>query len=437
MDTIANDDIFQRFLSFLDTVFGTFCNVVFEHKIIIGLIVILITFIYRFAIANVLYVQRRDKQDWIVFFVVEFFAVVNMFVALPGLFTLVEFILLIFMFMHVKLSDKAATVYSVMGSSNITYIDNNSDEEQRERDSKIRRSLSLSNVRKRLFVPVVSTRFRFKVSATVTDEELARVVKKLNEYFYEYDWRKVKTPGGIKYDFICELKSDKNILINFDKEISDDLDWCIVPVGAIDYSTQKRAKDTPYVWEIQDPKTVGKKYKSLAKTKLFYPSPHAFVVGATGGGKSVLINTMIAHWVNKAKTMRQVELYLVDAKFVEFKPYAALEEVKGVAVTLEEAVDLTNEFREEMMKRNRIMSLEGIKSLPLDGKLTLKKTININGHIIPNTEIIEFRTTDGKLHRDRAMYLADRDDIVEVNIPEDKKEEKEEEKNGRGGFGGW
>lgn len=142
----------------------------------------------------------------------------------------------------------------------------------------------------------------------------------------------------------------------------------------------------------------------------------------------MLVNTIIAHFVNRAKMDRQTELYLCHAKRVEFKPYESLKEVKQVAVTLNDAVKLTDSFCKEMHQRNEMMEKEGIKNIPLDGHIKLNRTINIYGHLIYGSDIIEFKTKDGKVHKDRAIYLDGRDDIAEVNIPEPKEEKPQEEK---------
>lgn len=183
---------------------------------------------------------------------------------------------------------------------------------------------------------------------------------------------------------------------------------------------------------IHDPKTEGKTFPVLAKTQTFPAAPQAFVVGSTGGGKSVLLNTMIAHLVNKGKQEHQAELYLVDPKRVEFRCYESLKEVEQVAVTLDEALELTNKFREKMLDRNEMMEKEGIKNIPLDGKVSLKRHIDINGKLFFGNEVVEFKTTDGQIVKDYALNLKDRTDIAEVNMPDPEPEEKEED---NGGFG--
>ena len=94
-------------------------------------------------------------------------------------------------------------------------------------------------------------------------------------------------------------------------------------------------------------------------------------------------------------------------------------------------MELTDDFCKEMTRRTEIMEMEGIKDIPLNGKVTLRKSVNINNKIIKATEVLDFKTKDGKLHRARAADLVGRDDIAMVNLPDDKSDEEEEESGGR------
>ena len=415
-------------------------STILQYRLLISIITIIFLLFYRVVLANLLYVKRRDKVQWIIWGVLMAATLLDMLVRVDVIYVAVELGVIGFAIVYAYLSDKSRTVKSVIYSNSIVYEDNSDrydsgDSERknlrRMKDAKIKRGFKFSTYRMKMGVPVFSSKFTFMQSAMCTEEQLSKAVSYLNRYYDEYNWRKQKQKNGVKTEFSSDLKSNSLITIPFNKELSDQLDWCIVPVGAIDVSTKKAIEETPYVWKMQDPKTEGKVYDCLKHTKQFEPGPHAFVCGQTGGGKSVLVNTMIAHWINKAKTDRQVELYLADAKRVEFAPYESLKEVAGVAFTLEEAVELTDDFCKEMTRRTEIMEMEGIKDIPLNGKVTLRKSVNINNKIIKATEVLDFKTKDGKLHRARAADLVGRDDIAMVNLPDDKSDEEEEESGGR------
>lgn len=424
---------------YITTVVGAFA---FEHKIVISIVMTLVIVFYRFLMANMLYVKRHDKADWVTWGVLFALHTINAFIVVPEIYLAVETSIIIFLFVYAFFTDDSNAVKSTIYDSNIVYddnsdrFDNNANNELKERkrrkDAKVSRSLSFSRTHSKYGIPVLMSKFTFKKSVMASNEQFAKAVEHLNDYYRDYNWRRNLSKNGKRYEFTAEVKVNKISAIPFDKELSDSLDWYVVPLGAIDVSNKKAIKETPLVWMMHDPKTEGKSYKALAKTVTYPKAPQAFVVGKTGGGKSVLVTGMLAHWVNKAKTSKQVKLYLCDAKRMEFKPYESLEEVSSVAVTLQEAVDLTDEFCKEMHKRNGIIAKEGGNSIPLDGRVSLKRCIDINGHIFENHEIVDFKTKDGKLHRDRALNLKGRTDIAEINIPSDGEEENEEDSKGFG-----
>lgn len=430
METIVN-----QILIFLEKT----CNIIYLYKIPITILIVLLILIFRILIANALYVKRHDKLDWGIWGCICIAQGIIFLVQRPWIWVVSELLLLIGMYFWLSFADKNRQVKTVIYSNSIVYEDNsekyaeqNNDVTKitKAKDGKISRSFSFARTHKKLGIPVFVTKFKFKFSATATEEQLAKCVSYLNRYYDEYNWRRQKSKNGIKYEITAEIKTKTNMVLKFDKSISDELDWYVVPIGAIDVSNKAAAHKTPYVWLMHDPKTEGKTYACLKETKLNPPAPQCFTIGQTGGGKSVLINSIIAHFVNKAKASEQTALYLVDPKKVEFGPYESLKEVKGIAKTLDEALELTNKFCEQMHERNSMMDKEGIKAIPLDGKVSLKRHIDINGHLIYGTEIIEYKTKDGKIHKDKALNLmSKKDDIIEVNIPSDSDEEKEEKEN--------
>ena len=432
-------------LGYIPLLFSFAAHELFAYKLFVFIPVTVMVFLFRLVMANVLYVKRHDKVDWGVWAVYLCLQLISYFIAISWIWLLTETIIILAMPIYVMIFDKTRTVKTIIYNNSIVYEDNsekysnnkNSDNNEfkefvKRRETAILRRFTFSRSHLKFGLPVLCTKFVFRVSPMATEEQLAKAVSHLNRYYDDYNWFRQKATNGIKYEFSAEIKINRIQAINFDQELSDALDWCVVPVGAIDVSTKQAQKETPYVWIMQDPRKEGKSYPCLSKTKLFTPSVHAFVVGATGGGKSVLLNTIIGHWVNKAKKERQAELYLADAKKVEFKPYESLEEVQGVAYDLKEAVELTDDFVKEMHMRNDMMAKEGIKDIPLNGKIKLKRSININGTIVYGSDIIEFKTKDGKIHRDRALNLDGRDDIIEVNLPEEDNDDEEEKDNGFG-----
>ena len=424
-------------INILLTVWDVICNFVYDYKIVISVFAIVLLLASRFIIANALRVNRNDKRDWIIWGILMFVQLIDaIFVKYKPAWLVVQITVIAFVIFYIMLIDNSRQVKSTIYSSNIIYEDNSdkygeSDAElekvKKARDGKIKRRWAKSGTHKKYGIPVFTTKYIFRVSTMATEEQLSKCVSYLNRYYDEYNWMKNKQQNGVKVEIVAELKTNTIMSIDFNKEISDELDWYVVPLGAIDVSNKKTAEESPYVWMMHDPKKEGRSYDCLKKTKTYPPAPQGFIVGQTGGGKSVLINTIIAHFINKAKQSRQTELYLCDAKHVEFAPYECLEEVAGCAFNLEDAVDVSNRFVKAMLDRNDYMARDGIKDIPLDGHVQLQKSIDINGHIIANTEIIEYKTSDGKIHKDYALNLKDKEDIIEVNIPDNQEEEEDDD----------
>ena len=435
------EQIIETALYWLNTALSFVANTAFEYKLQVVIAVGVLTLVYRVILANLMYVRRKDKIDWAIFGVCFVLNIVNYFVVIPAIWLVAELAILGFMFAYAYIRDRAGYVRSTIYEGGIIFddksdqYDNNKGEgasELKERkkykDTRIKRRWSADRLHFICGMPVFAVNFVFKTSTTATVEQKSKVVANLNQYFDEYNFSDTRTKGGIRTKITAEVVVNKIRAIPFDVEVSNQLDWCIVPLGATDIANAKTIRDTPYVWTIHDPKKEGKTFDCLKNTKTYPPSPHCYVVGQTGGGKSVLVNNMLAHWINKAKQDKQTELYLCDAKRVEFKPYVSLEEVAGVAFTLQEAVDLTNDFVAEMIRRNDIMAKEGGRSLPLNGHTTYTRHIEINGKTVYGMDVVEFRTEEGgPIQRDRAMNLNGRTDIVEINIPEPKVEEEDKE----------
>jgi len=99
--------------------------------------------------------------------------------------------------------------------------------------------------------------------------------------------------------------------------------------------------------------------------------PHLLVAGATGSGKSVCLNTIIASILYRAKPS-EVKLVLIDPKKLELTPYKKLrhhhlttrEDLnEEVLTTVNNAVTALRSLEIEMEKRYRILAKAGVRNL--------------------------------------------------------------------------
>lgn len=91
--------------------------------------------------------------------------------------------------------------------------------------------------------------------------------------------------------------------------------------------------------------------------------PHLLIAGATGAGKSVALNTIIACLLTQA-TPEDVRLLMVDPKMVELSLYNGIPHLLSPVVTeVEKVVPLLKNGISEMERRYRLFSQLGVRNL--------------------------------------------------------------------------
>ncbi|QBD83632.1 DNA translocase FtsK [Ktedonosporobacter rubrisoli] len=101
--------------------------------------------------------------------------------------------------------------------------------------------------------------------------------------------------------------------------------------------------------------------------------PHLLIAGATGAGKSVAINTIIASILTQA-TPDDVRLLMVDPKMVELSMYNGIPHLLSPVVTeVDKVVPLLKRGITEMEQRYRLFSQLGVRNLDGYRKMRLEK----------------------------------------------------------------
>jgi hypothetical protein len=101
--------------------------------------------------------------------------------------------------------------------------------------------------------------------------------------------------------------------------------------------------------------------------------PHLLIAGATGSGKSVCINTIIASILTQA-TPDDVRLLLVDPKMVELNMYNGIPHLLSPVVTeVDKVVPLLRNAINEMERRYRLFSQLNVRNLDSYRKLRREK----------------------------------------------------------------
>jgi hypothetical protein len=104
--------------------------------------------------------------------------------------------------------------------------------------------------------------------------------------------------------------------------------------------------------------------------------PHLLIAGATGAGKSVMINTIIASILTQA-TPEDVRLLMVDPKMVELNMYSGIPHLLApVVIDVEKVVPLLKNAINEMEKRYRLFSQLGVRNLDGYRKLRAERLLH-------------------------------------------------------------
>jgi len=102
-------------------------------------------------------------------------------------------------------------------------------------------------------------------------------------------------------------------------------------------------------------------------------APHLLIAGATGAGKSMLLNTLLASILTQA-TPDDVRLLMIDPKLVELTIYKGIPHLLRPVVTdVQQVVPLLNNAVAEMDRRYQLFSELGLRNLAGYRKLRLEK----------------------------------------------------------------
>ena len=108
---------------------------------------------------------------------------------------------------------------------------------------------------------------------------------------------------------------------------------------------------------------LGKDVAGVVRVGDLARMPHLLIAGATGAGKSVCINTIIASILTQA-TPDDVRMLMVDPKMVELNMYNGIPHLLSPVVTeVEKVVPLLKNAITEMERRYRLFSQLGVRNL--------------------------------------------------------------------------
>ena len=133
-----------------------------------------------------------------------------------------------------------------------------------------------------------------------------------------------------------------------------------------DFAAAANAAYEPVMSEISV--TVGLDIESRKEITLRFNSGdyiHAFILGQSGSGKSVLLNNIITSAINKYAP-EDLMLYLMDFKGVEFNRYRGIRHAKAVLVDNSDpqmTLEILRELKEENRRRVKLWQAEGVNNI--------------------------------------------------------------------------
>ncbi len=127
---------------------------------------------------------------------------------------------------------------------------------------------------------------------------------------------------------------------------------------------------------------LGKDVAGVVRVGDLAKMPHLLIAGATGAGKSVMINTIIASILMQS-TPDDVRLLMVDPKMVELNMYNGIPHLLSpVVVEVDKVVSLLKNGISEMERRYRLFSQLGVRNL--DGYRKLRAQKQVQGDVSLN-----------------------------------------------------
>ena len=132
---------------------------------------------------------------------------------------------------------------------------------------------------------------------------------------------------------------------------------------------------------------LGKDVAGMVRVGDLARMPHLLIAGATGAGKSVCINTIIASILTQASP-EDVRMLMVDPKMVELNMYGGIPHLLSPVVTeVEKVVPLLKNGITEMERRYRLFSQLGVRNLDGYRKMRAEKLVH-NDYSLKNLPAI-------------------------------------------------
>lgn len=408
---------------------------------------ILLLFI-RFRLSNRIVIKRKETTNWVIFGILMIANILSFFIKVASISMIINIIMLIsiaLIIIFTRNSKKIAMINGAVLSSDLAFDTGSGGPSKMQKlwegeavalekaaknvsgPSVIKHSLAFSSVTMISGTPVFTHTFKWVMNIAANKEQYYYIQSQIAQFFKDYNW--IGNKKGKYFVLTAYPKSSKTIpFLPFNEKLSSEMPWYCVPLGSIDTINAKKTDPgiSLYYWllhddkmEFSDPIVESSLLKNNVNKDSIFEAPMGLIAGGTGGGKSVLLKTAIAHWINT----NEVDLYLSDPKGgAEFGTFKEIPCVKEVATDLTTSYNIFKNFTVEMNKRYLNMGKLGINKLPLDGEVNLTDTqcIMVNGNVFKFNEAITactnltFEASKNMSMEDIKEYLEDNQQTIEA-----------------------
>ena len=212
---------------------------------------------------------------------------------------------------------------------------------------------------------------------------------------------KVYPAKGVKVAAICSLADDVSVALKAGKVMASIMTDC---VGLEVANRQRSAVSVRELVESDVyrssraalPVVIGRKVTGEVKVFDLADAPHLLVAGATGQGKSVGLNTLVASLLY-AKRPSELKLVFIDPKKTEFSRYARLhshylallpdagseedEKARAIVKAPKDADKMLRSLCEEMSRRYDLLEMAGVPEIrEYNAKFTARTLNPQKGH---------------------------------------------------------
>ena len=185
------------------------------------------------------------------------------------------------------------------------------------------------------------------------DVYLVRIIKKSNCSFLYYNFDEKKN-NKEKFNLIKDLRQKIKFIsqyeqLELDITSGDETDFIITYTHSNENNIVKfDDKKYDYLKDIVKPEDIffGVDKEGIPRVYNLVDMPHILIAGATGSGKSVMINNIICSLIKYCEQYRKPNFYMIDTKQVELSPYQRLNRKKNspnlerLATNVDDALDL-------------------------------------------------------------------------------------------------